>query len=51
MVFLGDEAQVQASFGPFRDSANLDADRCTICAKHTLGSETFLDTHDGTRRR
>ena len=27
MVVLGDEAQVEASFGPFGDSANLDA-RC-----------------------
>jgi hypothetical protein len=25
MVLLGDEAQVDASFGPFEDSANLDA--------------------------
>ena len=25
MVPLGDEAQVEARFGPFRDSANLDA--------------------------
>jgi hypothetical protein len=25
MVHLGDEAQVDARFGPFRDSANLDA--------------------------
>jgi hypothetical protein len=25
MVHLGDEAQVEARFGPFRDSANLDA--------------------------
>ena len=24
MVLLGDEAQVEARFGPFRDSANLD---------------------------
>ena len=24
MVPLGDEAQVEARFGPFRDSANLD---------------------------
>jgi hypothetical protein len=24
MVCLGDEAQVEARFGPFRDSANLD---------------------------
>jgi hypothetical protein len=25
MVFLGDEAQVKTHFGPFGDSANLDA--------------------------
>jgi hypothetical protein len=25
MVLLGDEAQVEARFGPFRDSDNLDA--------------------------
>ena len=50
MVLLGDEAEVQASFGPFRDSANLDVDRCTVCAKHTIGSKTFLDAPDGTRR-
>jgi len=25
MVLLGEEAQVEAQFGPFRDSANLDA--------------------------
>jgi hypothetical protein len=25
MVLLGDEAQVEARFSPFRDSANLDA--------------------------
>jgi hypothetical protein len=25
MVLLGDEAQVEACFGPFGDSANLDA--------------------------
>ena len=25
MVLLGDEAQVEASFGPFGDSANIDA--------------------------
>jgi hypothetical protein len=25
MVLLGDEAEVEARFGPFRDSANLDS--------------------------
>ena len=39
MVLLHDEAQVEARFGPLGDSANLDADRCTVCAKRTKGSE------------
>ena len=50
MVLLHDEAQVEARFGPLGDSANLDADRCTVCAKHTIGSETVLDAPDGTPR-
>ena len=51
MVLLGDEAQVQASFGLFRDSANLDVDRFTACAKHTIGLESFMDEPNGSRRR
>ena len=43
MVLLRDEAKVEARFGPLGDSANLDADRCTVCAKCTIGSETSLD--------
>jgi hypothetical protein len=31
MVLLGDEAQVDARFGPFGDSANLDA-RLVLCS-------------------
>jgi hypothetical protein len=96
MVLLGREAQVEARFGAFGDSANLDAryllglhrsyhrfkncfgctrwnslvtwvmqnlvsvhlepvlvsvqDRCTVCAKHTIGSEILLDAPDGTLR-
>jgi hypothetical protein len=95
-TLLGDEAQVEARFGLFRDSANLDArqvnglpqkyhrlrnlfgrtrwnswvtwvmsnlvslcwdtvlvsaqDRCTVCAKHAIGSRIILDTPDGTPR-
>jgi hypothetical protein len=30
MILLGDEAQVEAHFGPFGDSDNLDVDRCTL---------------------
>jgi hypothetical protein len=36
MVLLGDKAQLEARFGPFRDSANLDAN--------------LLDTPDGPPR-
>jgi hypothetical protein len=96
MVLLGDVAQVEARFGPFKDSANLEArkvhvlcrtyhslrkcfgrtrwnskvtwvmwnlvlvhleivlvsvqDRCTVCAKHTVGSEIILRALDCTLR-
>ena len=50
MVLLGDEAQVEAHFSPFGDSANLTQDRCMVCAKHTIGSKNILDTPDGTPR-
>jgi hypothetical protein len=42
MELLVDEAQVDAHFGPFGDSANLDVDRCTVCAECTIGSEIVL---------
>ena len=97
MVLQGDEAQLEAHFGPFGDSANLHVrsvhglrrtfhrlgnhfgctrwnsevtwvmwnlvsicleivlvsvqDRCTICAKRTIGSEIDLDAPNGTPRR
>jgi hypothetical protein len=47
MVLLGDEAQVDARFGLFGDSANLDARRCTVCAERNIGSEIILDAPDG----
>ena len=50
MVLRGYEAQVKARFSPFGDSANLDVDRCTVCAEHTIGSEIVLDALDGTPR-
>ena len=50
MVLQGDEAQKQAHFGPFRDCANLDIDKCTVCAERTIGSEIISDTPDGTPR-
>ena len=48
MVLLGDEAEVEAHFGPFGDSANLDVDRCMVCAERTIGSEIILGAPDGT---
>jgi hypothetical protein len=50
MVLLGDEAHVEAHFGPFGDSANLAQDRCMVCAKHTIGSVIILDAPNGTPR-
>ena len=40
MVLLGDEAQVQAHFGLFRQ------DRCAVCAERTIGSEIVFDAPD-----
>ena len=48
MVLLRDEAQVEAHFGLLGDSANLDVDRCTVCAERTIGLEIVLDVPDGT---
>jgi hypothetical protein len=50
MVLLGDEAQLECRFGPFGDSAILDADRCTVCVERTIGLEIILDAPDGTPR-
>ena len=50
MVPLGYEAQVEARFGPFGESAILTQDRCMVCVEHTIGSEIILDAPDGTPR-
>jgi hypothetical protein len=47
-VLIGDEAQLEASFGPSRDSANLTQDRCTVCDERTIRSEIVLDAPDQT---
>jgi hypothetical protein len=47
MVLLCYEAQGEARFIPFGDSANLDV-RCTVCTECTMGSEIVLDAPDGT---
>ena len=50
LVLLGDEAQVVARFGAFGDSVTLMQDSCTVCTKHTIGSEIILDAPNGTSR-
>ena len=50
IVPLGDEAQVEACFGPFEDSGNLDVRYVHGCVERTIGSEIVLDAPDGTPR-
>jgi hypothetical protein len=50
MELLGDEAPVEAHYGLFDDSANLEHDWCTVCVKCTIGSKIALDAPDGTPR-
>jgi hypothetical protein len=49
MVPLGGEAQVEAHFDNFEDSA-LTQDRCTVCVERTMGLEIILDAPDGSAR-
>ena len=46
MLLLGDEAQLEARFGPFGDSANLDARSVHGFAERTIGSKIILDAPD-----
>ena len=48
MVLLGDKAQLEARFGPFGDSANLDARSVYGLHRTYQGSEIVLDAPDGT---
>ena len=41
MVLLGDEAQLEARFGPFGDSPNLDARYVHGWVEHTIGWKSF----------
>jgi hypothetical protein len=50
IVLIDVEAQVEAHFGPFGDSANLDANGCIVYAERNIFSEIVLDTPDGTTR-
>jgi hypothetical protein len=48
MVILDDEAQVEARFSPFGDSANLNARQVHALRKRTTGPEIILDAPDVT---
>jgi hypothetical protein len=50
MELLGDLGFMESRFGMFGDSVSVSASRCTVCAKHTIGSEIVLDALDGTPR-
>jgi hypothetical protein len=50
MVLLGDEAQVEARFGPFADGVSVGARQVQVCAERTIGSAIVLDVPDGTPR-
>jgi hypothetical protein len=47
---LGDVGHVESHFGPFRDSVSIGVNRCTVCAKRTVGSEIVLNALNGTPR-
>jgi hypothetical protein len=50
MELLDDVGHVESRFGPFGTKVVSVQDRCTVSAKRTIGSETILDTPDGTPR-
>ena len=50
MVLLGFEAQLQARFGPFGDSVNLDARSVHGLRRTYHSSEIILEASDGTPR-
>jgi hypothetical protein len=41
VVLLGDETQVTAWFNLLEIEVILTQDKCTVCAKYTIGSEFF----------
>ena len=50
MELLGDVGHVEPCFDPLEIVLVLVQDRCTVCAKRTIGSEIVLDAPDGTPR-
>ena len=50
MVLLGDGVKWKLVSIRLEIVLVLVQDRCTVCAKHTIGSEIVLDAPDGTPR-
>ena len=50
MELLGDVGHVESRSARLEMVLVLVQDRCTICAKHTIGSEIILDAPDGNPR-
>ena len=50
MELLGDVGYVESHSVRLEMVLVLVQDRCTVCAKRTIGSEIVLDTPDGTSR-
>jgi hypothetical protein len=50
MGLIGDEAQLGARFGPFGDSATLDARLVHICVERSMDLQIVLEAPDGTPR-
>ena len=50
MVYLGDDAQVEARFVLSDIVLILTQDRCMVCVERTIGLEIVLDNPDGTPR-
>ena len=50
MELLGDMGLVESRSVRLEMELVLVQDRCTVCAKHTMGSDIILDAPDGTPR-
>ena len=50
MELQGDVSRVESRSVRLEMVLVLVQDRCTVCAKHTIGSEIILDASDGTPR-
>ena len=50
MELLGDVGHVELCFDPIEIVFVLVRDRCTVCARRTIGSKIVLDAPGGTPR-